>query len=66
MSHTILTKLHSLSSRYTIADTEIYLYHRLQIQKTAEGIALSQRLLFEIYAPNTYEMFVYKHSETIC
>ena len=65
MSHTILTKLYSLSSSYTIADTEIYLYQLLQIKKTAEDFALLHRLLFEIYAPKTYEMFVCEHSETI-
>ena len=40
MSHTILTKLQSLSSRYTIADMKIYLYRRLQIKKNAEDFAL--------------------------
>ena len=42
----------------------------MQIRKSintfcADGFALKYCLPFEIYAPEIYEMFVYKHAETI-
>ena len=50
---------------YTNADIKTYQCLRLHMKMICLTFHILQRLLFEIYTPETYEMFAYKHTETI-
>ena len=49
--------------RFTNADMKIYQYLRLYVKIIYRRFRIIT-LIFEIYAPKMYEMFVCKHTET--